>query len=130
MRRQDKFRQLVETKLRELRLPRKSLAAVLGVSPSAITRKMNGENPFTDEEVRKLSDFLHMPDVFAYPTRGSDAHQAYDSYDPGIKVLKDAMTQLDPRDKSEIYFVLALLLELKLPRSTFGPILRALAANN
>src|SRR6266542_2197385 len=98
MRRQDKFRLLVDTKLRELRLARKALASVLGVSPSAITRKMKGENPFTDEEVRKLSEFLQIPDVFAYPARRPATYQAAEHYEPGIKVLIDAMTELGQRD--------------------------------
>jgi hypothetical protein len=128
MRRQDKIRQLIDERLRELHLPRKALVPVLNVSASAITRKMRGETPFTDDEVKKVSAFLRIPDLFDYPTLDVDLVPAYETYDPGLKVLNDAMILLPSREKNEMYFILAVLIEGKLPRTNFGPILRALAA--
>lgn len=127
MRRQEKVRQLIERRLSQLRLKQKAIAAFLEVSPSAITRKMKGENPFTDEEVRKLSDYLNMPDLFEYPTMMGDDTNPYERYDPGVRVFGNAVMHLAEKDKAEIYFVLALLLEGKLPRTTFGHMLRAIA---
>ena len=67
MRRQDKIRELIDAKLRALHLHRNALVPVLKISASAITRKMRGPTPFTDAEVKALSDFLQIPDLLEYP---------------------------------------------------------------
>lgn len=127
MRRQEKARQLIEKRRQELGLRRKDLAGILGVTPSAITRKMNGENPLTDADVRKLSDFLNIPDLFAYPAMVQDHGYASDMYEPRLKIINDAMACLGERDKADVYFLIAVVLEGKLPQATFGTILRSLA---
>ena len=82
---QDRFRRLVVEKLREKDYTRKLLAHVLGKSPSAITRKMKGATAFTDDEVQKISQFLHIPAFLNYPLIDLDATPPYETYDPGVR---------------------------------------------
>ena len=76
---QDRFRNLVRAKLREKNYQRKLLARVLGKSPSAITRKMNGATAFTDDEVQRISQFLHIPAFINYPLIYLDASPPYET---------------------------------------------------
>jgi transcriptional regulator with XRE-family HTH domain len=124
---QDRFRRLVVEKLREKSYTRKLLARVLGKTPSAITRKMKGETAFTDDEVHKISQFLHIPAFLNYPLPELDAPSSSETYDPGVKVFHDAVSLLSLHDKKDMYFVIAVYVEAKLPRSNFGTILRELA---
>jgi hypothetical protein len=127
MRRQDKIRELIDEKLRALHLHRKDLVPVLNISASAITRKMQGTTPFTDVEVQALSDFLQIPDLLAYPAKLGVKKPGYAPYHPAVKVIDEGLSLLSVRDQGEIYFVVALLLELKSPSTNHGQILRALA---
>lgn len=128
MRQQETIRQLFQAKLRELNLHQKTLAPVLGRTPSAITRKMKGETPFNEEEIRKISRFLNIPELFHYPVLDRDLHLTTPPYDPVAKVLHDGIILLPSRDKNEIVSFMAFVFECKLPHSNIGPILRALAS--
>ena len=94
---QDRFRRLVVEKLREKDYTRKLLAHVIGKSPAAITRKMKGATPFTDDEVQKISQFLHIPAFINYPLIDLDAPLPYEPYEPGVKVFHDAISLLSLR---------------------------------
>jgi hypothetical protein len=124
---QDRFRHLVIEKLREKDYTRKLLAHVIGKSPGAITRKMQGATGFTDDEVQKISQFLHIPAFINYPLLDLDAAPSYETYDPGVKVFHDAISLLSLHDKKDMYFVIAVYVEAKLPRSNLGTLLRELA---
>lgn len=127
IRRQDTIRQLFADKLRDLRLHQKTLVPVLGVSPSAITRKMKGETPFSDDEVQRVSRFLNIPELFHYPIVEKELHSITPPYDPLAKVIHDGVILLTSHDKKEFCSLLAFLFECKLPHANVGAILRALA---
>lgn len=124
---QDRFRRLVAEKLREKNYTRKLLAHLLGKTPSAITRKMNGTTAFTDDEVHKISQFLQIAAFLNYPLPELDTPPPHETYDPGVKVFHDAVSLLSLHDKKDMYYVIAVYVEAKLPLYNFGTLLRDLA---
>jgi transcriptional regulator with XRE-family HTH domain len=124
---QDRFRGLIKEKLREKDYTRKLLAHVIGKSPGAITRKMNGTTAFNDDEVQKISQFLRIPEFINYPLLQLDAPPPYETYDPGAKVFHDALSLLSLHDRKDMYYVIAVYVEAKLPSTKLGTILRELA---
>lgn len=129
MRLQDKARELIKEQLHALHYTQKVLARRLGISDSAMTRKLNGESSFTDDELKISSQFLQIPDLFDYPVRRPDQKAVCASYDPGVGVINDAMALLTNRDKSEMYLSNAIALEGKLPHTKHAALLREIAAS-
>ena len=62
-----------------------------------------------------------------YPTAPHGEKPTCQPYNPAVKVMSEGLSLLSSRDQGEIYFVLGLMFELKLPRTNHGTILRALA---
>ena len=88
---------------------------------------MKGATAFTDDEVQKISQFLHIPAFINYPLIDLDAPLPYETYEPGVKVFHDAISLLSLHDKKDMFYVIAVYVEAKLPQTKFGTILRELA---
>src|SRR5262245_59509051 len=127
-RHQETIRQLFMAKLRELGLHQNTLATVLDVSSSSITRKLSGEYPFKPEEVQEIAKFLDIPALLTYPVIAQELPRVAQPYDPAAHLINQGMSLLASQDRKELLSMLAFIFAHTLPQSNIGPILRSLAS--
>lgn len=112
----------IRNRLDELGVDQKALASFLGLTQGNISRRLSGQTAFRPVELAKLERLLGISLL-----ANTELTQIED---PGMSLVLESLSILSARDRKELYFVIALILESKLAGSQRGYIcdsLRTLA---
>lgn len=120
----------LKSRMHEFGLTQEQLANILSLHQPRLSEMFAGQKPFQKKALAKLIALFELPDLQQYvPDPLSETEKEQQECLLGLRMLADALVELPPHSRRELWFSLALDLEAQPPygHNRFSRVLRALS---